>query len=60
MEASLRTLAFALSEVTLVSPAINAKDNMRFVSGRGVLPRWMREEMKGTKLSREDFRISTQ
>ena len=27
-------------------------------SGRGVLPKWMREEMKGTKLSKEDFRIS--
>ena len=27
-------------------------------SGRGMLPKWMREEMKGTKLSKEDFRIS--
>ena len=27
-------------------------------SGRGVLPKWMREEMKGTKLTKEDFRIS--
>jgi DNA-binding protein H-NS len=27
-------------------------------SGRGMLPKWMREEMKGTKLTKEDFRIS--
>lgn len=26
-------------------------------SGRGVLPKWMRAEMKGTKLTKEDFRI---
>jgi len=26
-------------------------------SGRGMLPRWMREEMKGTKLTKEDFLI---
>ena len=26
-------------------------------SGRGMLPKWMREEMKGTKLSKDDFRI---
>ena len=27
-------------------------------SGRGLLPRWMREEMKGTKLTKDDFRVS--
>jgi len=27
-------------------------------SGRGVLPKWMREEIKGTNLTKEDFRIS--
>jgi DNA-binding protein H-NS len=27
-------------------------------SGRGVLSKWMREEMKGTTLSKEDFRIA--
>ena len=27
-------------------------------SGRGVLPKWMREEMKGTTLSKDDFRIA--
>jgi DNA-binding protein H-NS len=27
-------------------------------SGRGVLPKWMREEMKDTTLSKEDFRIA--
>ena len=26
-------------------------------SGRGLLPRWMREEMKGTKLKKEDFLV---
>ena len=26
-------------------------------SGRGMLPVWMREEMKGTKLTKEDFLI---
>ena len=26
-------------------------------SGRGMLPVWMREEMKGTKLTKDDFRI---
>lgn len=26
-------------------------------SGRGALPRWMREEMKGTKLTKDDFLI---
>jgi DNA-binding protein H-NS len=26
-------------------------------SGRGLLPRWMREEMKGTKLTKDDFRV---
>jgi len=26
-------------------------------SGRGMLPTWMREEMKGTKLTKEDFLI---
>ena len=26
-------------------------------SGRGVLPKWMRAEMKGTKLTKDDFRI---
>ena len=28
-------------------------------AGRGLTPRWMREEMKGTKLKKEDFRISS-
>jgi DNA-binding protein H-NS len=27
-------------------------------SGRGALPRWMREEMKGTKLTKHDFLIA--
>ena len=27
-------------------------------SGRGMLPKWMREEIQGTKLTKGDFRIS--
>jgi DNA-binding protein H-NS len=27
-------------------------------TGRGMLPTWMREEMKGTKLTKEDFLIA--
>jgi DNA-binding protein H-NS len=27
-------------------------------SGRGAMAGWMKEEMKGTKLKKEDFRIS--
>jgi DNA-binding protein H-NS len=27
-------------------------------SGRGLIPRWMREEMKGTKLGKDDFRVT--
>ena len=27
-------------------------------SGRGMLPKWMREEMNGTKLTKDDFAIS--
>jgi DNA-binding protein H-NS len=33
------------------------KDSSMTWSGRGALPRWMKEEMKGTKLKKEDFRI---
>ena len=29
-------------------------------SGRGVTPVWMREEMKGTKLKKDDFLIKSQ
>jgi DNA-binding protein H-NS len=27
-------------------------------SGRGAIPRWMREEIRGTRLTKEDFRIA--
>ncbi|MBV8836494.1 MAG: H-NS histone family protein [Alphaproteobacteria bacterium] len=27
-------------------------------SGRGLMPAWMREEMKGTKLKKDDFLLS--
>lgn len=33
------------------------KDKSTKWSGRGVTPVWMREEMKGTKLKKEDFLI---
>jgi DNA-binding protein H-NS len=34
------------------------KDPKILWSGRGVTPIWMREEMKGTKLKKDDFLIS--
>jgi len=34
------------------------KDPKILWSGRGVTPVWMREEMKGTKLKKDDFLIS--
>ena len=34
------------------------KDPKILWSGRGVTPVWMREEMKGTKLKKEDFLIN--
>jgi DNA-binding protein H-NS len=33
------------------------RDPNKVWSGRGQLPRWMREEMTGTRLTKEDFRI---
>ena len=33
------------------------KDKSQKWSGRGMLPTWMREEMKGTKLTKDDFLI---
>jgi DNA-binding protein H-NS len=33
------------------------KDSALVWSGRGGTPRWMKAEMKGTKLKKEDFRI---
>jgi DNA-binding protein H-NS len=33
------------------------KDPSQVWSGRGVLPRWMRDEIKGTKLTKADFLI---
>jgi DNA-binding protein H-NS len=41
-----------------VAPQFRSKKNPKQVwSGRGAIPRWMREEMKGTKLNKESFRI---
>jgi len=33
------------------------KDKSLKWTGRGMLPKWMREEMKGTRLKKEDFAI---
>jgi DNA-binding protein H-NS len=33
------------------------KDPKQTWSGRGATPRWMKAEMKGTKLTKENFRI---
>ena len=39
-------------------PKYQSKRNKSLIwSGRGVTPVWMREEMKGTKLKKEDFAI---
>ncbi len=39
-------------------PKYHSKKNKRLKwSGRGMLPVWMREEMKGTKLTKQDFLI---
>ena len=52
--------------VKAVTPAKRAKAKPKYQSkkkkslkwsGRGVTPVWMREEMKGTKLKKEDFAI---
>jgi len=41
-----------------VAPQFRSKKDPSLVwSGRGALPRWMKEEMKGTKLKKENFRI---
>jgi DNA-binding protein H-NS len=39
-------------------PKYRSRKHKRFTwSGRGLMPRWMVEEMKGTKLTKEDFLI---
>jgi DNA-binding protein H-NS len=39
-------------------PKYRSKKNAQLKwTGRGMLPTWMREEMKGTKLTKEDFSI---
>ena len=41
-----------------VKPKYQSKKNRQLKwSGRGLMPVWMREEMKGTKLKKEDFLI---
>lgn len=41
-----------------VAPKYRSKTNRTLTwSGRGAVPRWMRDEMKSSKLKREDFAI---
>ena len=41
-----------------VQPKYRSRKHKRLKwSGRGLMPLWMRDEMKGTKLTREDFLI---
>lgn len=41
-----------------VAPKFRSRKDAKLTwSGRGALPRWMREEMKGTKLKKENFLI---
>jgi DNA-binding protein H-NS len=41
-----------------VAPQFRSKKDPSVVwSGRGATPRWMKAEMKGTKLTKESFRI---
>jgi DNA-binding protein H-NS len=41
-----------------VAPQFRSKKDSELVwAGRGGTPRWMKEEMKGTKLKKESFRI---
>jgi DNA-binding protein H-NS len=41
-----------------VAPQFRSKKDPKVVwSGRGGTPRWMKDEMKGTKLRKESFRI---
>ena len=41
-----------------VAPQFRSKKDPKLVwSGRGGTPRWMKAEMKGTKLKKESFRI---
>ena len=42
-----------------VVPKFRSKKNPKLTwSGRGAMAGWMKEEMKGTKLKKEDFRIA--
>jgi DNA-binding protein H-NS len=41
------------------TPKYRSRKNPKIVwSGRGVTPVWMRDEMKGTKLKKDDFLIA--
>ncbi len=47
----------ARSNGKIAKPYRSKKDPSLGWSGRGLLPRWMRAEMKGTKLKKEDFLV---
>jgi DNA-binding protein H-NS len=41
-----------------VAPQFRSKKNPKLTwSGRGVMAKWMKEEMRGSKLKKDDFRI---
>ena len=52
------TLRLKLSKKSLkaVKRALKKHKRLKW-SGRGLMPIWMREEMKGTKLTKDDFLI---
>jgi DNA-binding protein H-NS len=53
-----RPVGQARKKLGKVAPQFRGKKNPKLVwSGRGGTPRWMKEEMKGTKLKKESFRI---
>ena len=58
LEAQLARMA-GRAAANRILPRYRSKEDPTITwSGRGVLPKWMREEIKGTELSKEDFRIS--
>ena len=61
-ERQLRAIEDRLSasrpERVSIPPKYRSRQNPEITwSGRGAIPRWMREEMRGTRLTKEHFRI---
>ena len=50
---------YASGDLRKAAPKYRSRKDAKVVwSGRGVTPVWMREEMKGTKLKKDDFLIA--